>query len=127
MTSGNGSSATNGKVSSGAAGCSAGSQSSCRTNSTARKDCEILQAFATIFEERKLPHYGVIHKPDDNNDSRNYHAHFAYYDRPSSKLQNGTWDFEDADTKQNKDREVPRSALGPRSSPSLLRDRQPGT
>lgn len=66
---------------------------------------QILQEFARIFEERQLPHYGVIHKPDDNNDSRNYHAHFAYYDRPSRKLENGTWDFEDPDTRQNKDRE----------------------
>ncbi|WP_425423772.1 MobA/MobL family protein [Skermanella stibiiresistens] len=61
----------------------------------------ILQDFARRFEERGLPHYGVVHKPDENNDSRNYHAHFAYYVLPSRKLANGQWDFEDADTRQN--------------------------
>lgn len=70
----------------------------------------ILQDFARRFEERGLPHYGVIHKPDENNDSRNYHAHFAYYDRPSRKLDNGTWDFEDPNTRQNKARDA-RGAL----------------
>jgi hypothetical protein len=64
----------------------------------------ILQDFARRFEERGLPHYGVIHKPDENNDDRNYHAHLAYYDRPSRKLATGQWDFEDPATRQNKDR-----------------------
>jgi hypothetical protein len=77
---------------------------------TGEQRLSILQAFARRFEERGLPHYGVIHKPDENNDDRNYHAHFAYYDRPSRKLANGQWDFEDADTRQNKDRDA-RGAL----------------
>ena len=64
---------------------------------TGEQRLAILQDFARKFEERGLPHYGVIHEPDENNDSRNYHAHFAYYDRPSRKLANGQWDFEDAD------------------------------
>jgi hypothetical protein len=73
---------------------------------TGEQRLRILQDFARKFQERGLPHYGVIHKPDENNDDRNYHAHFAYYDRPSRKLDNGTWDFEDADTRQNKDRDA---------------------
>jgi hypothetical protein len=77
---------------------------------TGEQRLRILEAFARRFEERGLPHYGVIHKPDENNDDRNYHAHFAYYDRPSRKLANGQWDFEDPDTRQNKDRDA-RGAL----------------
>jgi hypothetical protein len=73
---------------------------------TGEQRLSILQAFARRFEERGLPHYGVIHAPDENNDDRNYHAHLAYYDRPSRKSGNGTWDFEDPATRQNKDRDA---------------------
>jgi hypothetical protein len=73
---------------------------------TGEQRLRILQDFARRFEERSLPHYGVIHQPDENNDDRNYHAHLAYYDRPSRRLDNGTWDFEDAATRQNKDRDA---------------------
>jgi hypothetical protein len=46
------------------------------------------------FAERGLPHWAVIHAPDDHNDKRNYHLHAVYYDRPCAKLENGKWDFE---------------------------------
>lgn len=53
----------------------------------------IVHTFCQEFEKRGLPYWAVIHAPDDHNDSRNFHVHIAYYDRPCKKLSDGRWDF----------------------------------
>jgi hypothetical protein len=73
---------------------------------TASQRHSILRDFAQIFGERGLPHYGVLHQPDEGSDDRNYHAHLVYSDRPAKRLENNSWDFELQDTRQKKDREA---------------------
>lgn len=53
----------------------------------------ILKEYAQIFEEKKLPYVAVMHAPDHTNDSRNWHFHLVYYDRPINKMPDGQWDF----------------------------------
>jgi hypothetical protein len=73
---------------------------------TARQRHEILQGFAKVLGDRGLPHYAVLHQPDEGSDDRNYHAHLVYSDRPAKRLEDGSWDFEQRETRQLKDREA---------------------
>lgn len=53
-----------------------------------REFCESLNALGPMFE-------AVIHEPDHDNDSRNYHLHVIYHDRPADYLDAlGKWDME---------------------------------
>jgi hypothetical protein len=54
----------------------------------------IARATAEIFAKKNIPYSIVIHKPDANNDQRNWHCHLIYYDRPAARMPDGKWDFE---------------------------------
>lgn len=54
----------------------------------------IARDFARIFEEKGLPYWCAIHAPSGHNDSRNWHLHIAYHDRPARRTPDGRWDFE---------------------------------
>ncbi len=60
----------------------------------------ILAAFQDgVLGKRRFPHWGVIHRPDAHNDSRNYHSHILYYARPGTITAEG-WSFADEKSKQ---------------------------
>ncbi len=48
-----------------------------------------------------LTYFAALHNPDKNGDQRNYHVHLDFYPRPAT-FADGTWDFEDPTTRQNK-------------------------
>ena len=73
---------------------------------------EIVERFCREeFESRHLPYYFALHAPTADNDSRNFHAHILWYERPIERdpeLHGAEWDFEiavvDHDTKNRKTR-----------------------
>lgn len=58
----------------------------------------IARDFARVFEEKGLPYWCAIHAPSGHNDSRNWHLHIAYHDRPARRTPDGRWDFEIEET-----------------------------
>lgn len=46
----------------------------------------IVQDFAAIFEQRKMPFVAVMHAPDHKNNEKNWHFHLIYYDRPCRRI-----------------------------------------
>ncbi len=54
----------------------------------------IVKDFCRRFDEQKLPYWASIHAPTARNDSRNYHVHVVFSDRPFKKLEDGSYDFE---------------------------------
>lgn len=65
---------------------------------TTAERSSILKEFTKEFEKHKLPYVAVMHEPDHTNDSRNWHFHLIYYDRPIAKMEDGRWDFEAKET-----------------------------
>lgn len=62
---------------------------------TARERFEIAKGVARWCKAKRFMYVIAIHQPDGHNDSRNYHIHCDFYDRPCrwiKKLQK--WDFE---------------------------------
>lgn len=55
----------------------------------------VLASFTAEFAARGLPFYAVAHESEarGGGDRRNRHAHVLYYDRPSIRRADGTWDF----------------------------------
>lgn len=53
------------------------------------------------FANQSLPHWAVIHAPNQHNDDRNYHLHVNLYDRPAKRIEHPDrigsgemiWDF----------------------------------
>lgn len=56
-----------------------------------------LEKFCQAFEEKGLPWHVTVHLPDieTGSDERNFHAHIVYSERPSIRLSEGVWRFED--------------------------------
>lgn len=46
------------------------------------------------FEERRLPYWAVVHRPDRHGDQRNFHGHVIYYDRPGTRDERDEWSFD---------------------------------
>jgi hypothetical protein len=73
-------------------------------------------ALKNWFDERDLRVTVVIHAPDHNNNEKNWHFHFAAYDRPCQRFINSKDWLETVpvgDTaKEKKDREKARAAIG---------------
>ncbi len=62
---------------------------------------EMVKEFAKRFEKDGIPYWAALHAPGKDNDSRNYHAHIVYSERPAKRMvdpekpQDGPkWDFE---------------------------------
>ncbi len=62
---------------------------------------EMVKEFAKRFERDGIPYWAALHAPGKDNDSRNYHAHIVYSERPAKRMvdpekpQDGAkWDFE---------------------------------
>ncbi|MCV9938269.1 MobA/MobL family protein [Boseaceae bacterium BT-24-1] len=72
----------------------------------------IVRNFAEMLVEKGLPYWAVIHAPNENNDSRNYHVHIVYYDRPAAKMADPkdpsklVWDFEVVERKRFSNRHL---------------------
>lgn len=60
---------------------------------TQEQNFELLKEFAHEFEKRRIRFVGVMHRPDEHNDNRNWHAHFVYYDRPCRRITQDDIDF----------------------------------
>ena len=59
---------------------------------------KIVRRFVQEFEEKGIPYWASIHEPTKNNDSRNFHAHVVFTDRPMAKMPHpdtgeDAWDF----------------------------------
>lgn len=56
---------------------------------------QIVEAFATVFEAKRLPHWLVVHRPEEKHgsDQRNFHLHAVYFDRPG-QVDDGRWQFD---------------------------------
>ena len=60
---------------------------------------EIVSAFCKRFEADGVPYWAALHAPGKDNDSRNFHAHIVYSDRPAKRVLDTAdgrekWDFE---------------------------------
>jgi hypothetical protein len=64
----------------------------------------VARDFCHSLEERALPYWATIHAPSKRNDSRNYHLHVTYYDRPAGRSLKGQWDFTVLETYRKKSR-----------------------
>jgi hypothetical protein len=65
---------------------------------TARMRHEIVRRYVSEFEDKGLPYWATIHEPTKRNDSRNYHAHVVFSDRPMAIMPHPetgkpVWDF----------------------------------
>ena len=72
---------------------------------------EIVKGFCKEFDKRGLPYWAALHAPGKDNDSRNFHAHVVFSDRPSQRMVDGEdgkekWDFEITRTKVKASRNV---------------------
>jgi hypothetical protein len=59
---------------------------------------EMVRRYVKEFEERGVPYWATIHEPTKDNDSRNYHAHVVFTDRPMAMMDHPdtgerVWDF----------------------------------
>ena len=61
---------------------------------------DIVKKFAERFEQDGVPFWAALHAPGKHNDSRNYHAHIVYSERPAKRMRNPDdpsaaeeWDF----------------------------------
>ena len=62
---------------------------------------EMVKVFAQRFEKDRIPYWAALHAPGKDNDSRNYHAHIVYSERPARRMtdpeepeKGERWDFE---------------------------------
>lgn len=67
----------------------------------------IAKAYCQKFEDEGHPYWAVIHAPDRNNDSRNYHIHINLSERPAKRMKDPrtgemVWDFEITETTTDK-------------------------
>ncbi len=74
---------------------------------------QIVRRYVQEFEDKGIPYWATIHEPTRHNDSRNYHAHVVFTDRPMSKMRHPetgqeVWDFtvEEVHIKKNRVRQV---------------------
>jgi hypothetical protein len=70
---------------------------------------EVARAYCQPFEDEGHPYWAVIHAPDRNNDSRNFHVHINLSERPARRMlhpETGdtVWDFEITETVRDKHR-----------------------
>ena len=63
---------------------------------------EIVRTFAKKFEDDGVPFWAALHAPGEANDSRNFHAHIVYSERPAKRV------FDEADGREKWDFEVVR-------------------
>ena len=66
--------------------------------STPQARNEILQAFVAPWRDRGVPFHVAVHAPGPENDSRNFHAHLVFSERPAKKMVDPAtgkeeWDF----------------------------------
>ena len=71
--------------------------------STPQARNDILQAFVAPWREKGVPFHVAVHAPGPENDSRNFHAHVVFSERPAKRMlhpETGeeTWDFAIAQT-----------------------------
>jgi hypothetical protein len=90
---------------------------------TTEERAKISLQFCETLREKGLPFWAAVHAPTDKNDKRNHHLHIAYYDRPSTKTEKGTWDFEVEKTvvMSNRTKRVSRPLL--QNKAAVVRDR----
>ena len=60
---------------------------------------EIVREFCKRFEVDGIPYWAALHAPGKDNDSRNFHAHIVYSERPARRVVDAMdgqekWDFE---------------------------------
>ena len=60
---------------------------------------EMVQAFCVRFERDGVPYWAALHAPGKKNDSRNFHAHVVFSERPAKRIVDPDdgqtkWDFE---------------------------------
>ena len=60
---------------------------------------EIVREFCKRFEADGIPYWAALHAPGKDNDSRNFHAHIVYSERPAKRMIDPLdgrekWDFE---------------------------------
>ena len=48
---------------------------------------------AVLFERMKLPFLIAVHRPDADNDPRNWHLHLLYFPQPGERGADGAWRF----------------------------------
>ena len=66
---------------------------------TPEERAQIVYEFTEFLGKKGLMYTAVIHAPNANNDTRNYHLHVIYHDRPAIFLEDrGCWDFEVSET-----------------------------
>ena len=66
--------------------------------------CAIARDFCALLEERNLPYWATVHAPGAKNDSRNYHLHVTYFDRPSGISEAGVWSHAHTEIRRKKNR-----------------------
>lgn len=59
---------------------------------------KIMKRFTEEFRKKNIPFWVAIHQPTQDNDSRNFHAHVVFGDRPAKRIFDETqrkmeWDF----------------------------------
>ncbi len=74
---------------------------------------EMMRAFAKRFEDDGIPYWAALHAPGKDNDSRNFHAHIVYSQRPARRMVDPDvpgghtqWDFAITKTYKKKSRNV---------------------
>ena len=72
---------------------------------------EIVKEFCGEMERRGLPYWAALHAPGKDNDSRNFHAHIVFSERPATRMvdeEDGVekWDFAVTRTKVKASRNV---------------------
>ena len=72
---------------------------------------EMIRRFAKRFEDDGIPYWAALHAPGDDNDSRNFHAHIVYSERPAKRMVDpdapdgpAQWDFAITKTYRKKSR-----------------------
>lgn len=65
---------------------------------------KISMLFCKTLHDEGLPYWATIHAPTKANDSRNFHLHIAYHDRPSAQDKDDKWDFSVRETRIKKNR-----------------------
>ena len=58
----------------------------------------ILRDFVKVFDEKEIPYHVAVHAPGAKNDSRNFHAHIVFLERPAKRMIDPAtgreeWDF----------------------------------
>jgi hypothetical protein len=65
---------------------------------SARDRHKIVREYVAEFEDKGIPYWASIHEPTKRNDSRNFHAHIVFTDRPMRQMPHPetgemVWDF----------------------------------